>query len=94
MRILNALSVILLAAAFGIICYVSDQNNKSNGAVQDANEYLVTHGMIQNLPAYCVYRPAGYFICKANETGHLRCSARSFLASNTSSNRCTFTPNH
>lgn len=93
MRTLRALTIIqglILAAAFGLLIYVKTQDAKAEGVKADANEYLMAHNMVGNLPTMCFWRETqGRFTCRVNHRAYLTCQPRGFSQSTLNPNRCT-----
>lgn len=54
----------------------------------DANEYLITHGMVQNIPSFCVAHGEEY-VCRGSSTVYLRCKPRPVLSYRSDANRCS-----
>lgn len=90
LRALTALQVLLAVAVFGFLAHISNQRAKTEGANTDANEYLMSHNMVGNLPTMCFWRPTqGCYTCRVNARAYLSCQPRGFFGRTTDPNRCT-----
>ena len=90
LTILPVIQVLFAVAIFGFLAHISNQRAKAEGATADANEHLMSHNMVGNLPTVCFWRPTqGRYTCRVNARVYLSCQPRGFFGRTLNPNRCT-----